>query len=85
MVKKKSNHKMYLGIISALVIVIVILSTVIVQNSGTRLPAQQSQLVSTDSDIKTTSQAKAASDETLTSISEIKTLLDDVKGTLEEK
>ena len=85
MVKKKSNHKMYLGIISALVIVIVILSAIIVQNSGTRLPTQQSQLVSTDSDIKTTSQAKAASDETLTSISEIKTLLDDVKGTLEEK
>ncbi|MBI4163682.1 MAG: hypothetical protein HY512_02360 [Candidatus Aenigmarchaeota archaeon] len=83
MIKRKTNQKVYRGVIAVLVLIIVVLSAVIMQNGGKQ--QTQSQLPSVESDIKTTSQAKAASDETLTSISEIKTLLDGMNDVLSEK
>ncbi len=86
MAKRKTNHKMYLGIIAVMVVIIVVLSVVmIVQNAGKQQAPTQIELPSTESNLKTTSEAKAASDETLTSISEIKTLLDGVNDALTEK
>ena len=84
MAKKKTNQKIYEVIIAVLVLVIIVLSVVVIQNDRKQQPAQP-ELPTVESDIKTTNEAKAASDETLTSISEIKTLLDGMNDVLNEK
>ncbi len=84
MAKKKTNKKIYEGVIVVLVLVIIVLSVVVIQNGG-KQQTTQPELPTVESDIKTTNEAKAASDETLTSISEIKTLLDGMNDVLSEK
>ncbi len=85
--KKKTDQKLYLGIITVLIVVVVALSFTLIQNTGKQGITTQIQigLPPVEGELKTNSEVKAASDETLTSISEIKTLLDGITDVLEEK